>query len=238
MIFREIENTKKSVEIAKQILAAIKEGLYKVGERLPSEEEIAAMTGTSRSSVREALGALQIAGVVEAKAGRGTYVKKAIESPELGMEVLQLLAREKIGLFEVIEARQIIEIGIAEYIADDLTIPDIERLEKVVGDMQKAISTKDWGMYRRAHRDFHLILAEVTKNTVIKNIIERLIDLGKNEMWKHLSIWAGDPKLEKVTESFEEHESILFALKKKDKDLFKNKIKEHFEGTIKRLQYR
>lgn len=237
MAFQEIENTKKSVEIAKQILAAIKEGLYQVGERLPSEEEIAAMTGTSRSSVREALGALQIVGIVEAKAGSGTYVKKAIETPELEVEVLQLLAKEKVGLFEVIEARQMVETGIAEYIASDLTISDIKRLEKVIDDMRKAISTNDWDMYRRANRDFHLVLAGITKNMIIKNIIECLIDMGKNEIWKHLSIWAGDPQLEKVMESFEEHKGILFALKKGDKDLLKNKIKEHFEGTVKRLQH-
>lgn len=77
MQFEEIGNKKKSIQIATQILTAIGNGRVQAGDRLPPEEEIARMTGTSRPSVREALGALQIVGVLETKAGSGTFVRKS-----------------------------------------------------------------------------------------------------------------------------------------------------------------
>ncbi|EKD34792.1 MAG: hypothetical protein ACD_75C02183G0001, partial [uncultured bacterium] len=65
---------KKSSFIADQILRMINSGLYKAGSRLPSERTITEQMGVSRPSLREAISALQIVGILESRPGDGTYV--------------------------------------------------------------------------------------------------------------------------------------------------------------------
>ena len=75
MPFKHIEEPKKkSVNVAEEIMRAIREGEFKPGENLPAERKMAAQMGVSRNSIREALSALQIVGMVESKAGSGNYV--------------------------------------------------------------------------------------------------------------------------------------------------------------------
>src|SRR5881396_2484153 len=61
-------------QIAERLAADIRSGLYAPGERLPSERELARSLEVSRASVREAIGALQVQGIVETRAGAGTFV--------------------------------------------------------------------------------------------------------------------------------------------------------------------
>lgn len=76
-MFERLVSKKKSEHVVEQILEAIKSGRYGPGDKLPPEEEIAKLTGVSRPSVREALGALRLIGILETKVGDGTYVKNA-----------------------------------------------------------------------------------------------------------------------------------------------------------------
>jgi len=69
MASNKIQTKKKSTYIADQIIRAVQKGIYKVGDKLPSERQIVKKTGVSRPSVREALSALQIVGLVESKSG-------------------------------------------------------------------------------------------------------------------------------------------------------------------------
>src|ERR1700754_878846 len=70
-LFRPLQRCEQSAE---RLAADIRSGLYPPGERLPSERELARALEVSRASVREALAALQLRGVVETRAGAGTFV--------------------------------------------------------------------------------------------------------------------------------------------------------------------
>ncbi|MDR7465382.1 MAG: GntR family transcriptional regulator, partial [Armatimonadota bacterium] len=82
MPFQRILTKKKSTHVAEQILQAIMSGQYRVGDRLPPERVLAEEMGVSRPSVREALSALQIVGVVASRVGDGTYVRSAVDTAE------------------------------------------------------------------------------------------------------------------------------------------------------------
>lgn len=74
MRFTAVHKQKAYVNIARQIIESIKGGSFKIGDKLPSGRELEAMFGVSKPTVREALSALELAGVVEIRAGQGAYV--------------------------------------------------------------------------------------------------------------------------------------------------------------------
>ncbi len=74
--FKKLEYKKIREYVASQIMEAIRNGEFKVGDKLPSEQAMAESIGVSRPSIREALGALRIVGIIETVNGVGTVVKK------------------------------------------------------------------------------------------------------------------------------------------------------------------
>jgi GntR family transcriptional repressor for pyruvate dehydrogenase complex len=82
---------KKSSFIADQILRMINSGRYNAGSKLPSERVITEQMGVSRPSLREAISALQIVGVLESRPGDGTYVSAPVASEDLTRRALTVL---------------------------------------------------------------------------------------------------------------------------------------------------
>src|SRR6186997_2777327 len=89
-------------QIAQQLAKSIADGKHEVGQRLPSERELAQTFGVSRPTVREAIIALELDGLVDVRLGSGVYVKN--RRPPGGTE-----SAKDIGPFELLEARRIIE---------------------------------------------------------------------------------------------------------------------------------
>ena len=236
MQFEEIGNKKKSIQIATQILKAIGNGRFQAGDRLPPEEEIARMTGTSRPSVREALGALQIVGVLETKAGSGTFVRKSIGGPEIESQLTELLTGERIGLFEMIEARQMVERGCAGYVIKNLRKGDLNRIKNCVIRMQEAIEKSDWDGYRSANQRFHSCMIGVTRNRIIEEIYRSFLDPSRSELWKRMNMWLNHAPRKIVMRSLREHQNLLSALENKDREMFLQRLDEHIEGTVERLR--
>src|SRR3954469_14727523 len=112
MPLQAVENRRLYRQIADQIAALIDGGEYDVGQRLPPERDLAKQLGVSRPSVREALIALEVAGLVEVRIGSGIYVLgpggKPESEPNAGAPVsteVHALA----GPFELMRARYTIE---------------------------------------------------------------------------------------------------------------------------------
>lgn len=74
--FKPVTSNKLYIQIYHQIYAAITDGTYRVGDKLPSEKEFCAMFNVSRVPVREALCALELNGLVDSMQGVGVYVKE------------------------------------------------------------------------------------------------------------------------------------------------------------------
>src|SRR4030042_4632456 len=113
MTFEKLTQTrfkKKSSFIADQILRLIHSGRYKVGTKLPSERIITEQMGVSRPSLREAISALQIVGILETRPGDGTYVCAHVATDERMRQALTVL-QECDSPFENMQARKALEIG-------------------------------------------------------------------------------------------------------------------------------
>jgi len=109
--FKKLESKKRNVQIAEQIIASIQDSTYKPSERLPSEREIAEQMNVSRPSVREALCALEMVGLLESRVGDGTYVRST-DPTSTRAQALAILEMSE-SPFDVLDARRILEATVA-----------------------------------------------------------------------------------------------------------------------------
>ena len=125
MPFQKIEAEKLSDAVVRQVEHLILHGILKPGERLPSERDLAEQLGVSRPSIREALAALQTAGLLEAKAGSGVYVADVLGSA-FSPALKKLFAEHDAAVFDYIAFRKDLEGMAAERAATYATDTDLK----------------------------------------------------------------------------------------------------------------
>lgn len=143
--------------IAAAIRRQIESGEFAVGERLPGHRDLARQYSVSLSSVREAISMLVSAGLIETKAGRGTFVAAELPpSHRLGPP----LTRGEVE--ELVEARALIEVRLAELAAARATDDQVSALIEAVERMDAASASAQ--SYPDADVEFHLALAAAANN--------------------------------------------------------------------------
>jgi GntR family transcriptional repressor for pyruvate dehydrogenase complex len=184
--FRMVRSEKKSTQIAAQIIDAIQDGIYKAGDRIPSERTIAKETGVSRPSVREAISALQIAGIVESKGGSGCYAKE-IPPKSSAQGALNLLDRS-LSPYEMLEARKTIEPLVSKLAAKKATARHLESLRKSLLQIKEAANLGDAKAFDSADYNFHIAIASSTGNEAIRKIVQYLLRPMRGKIWHQLKV--------------------------------------------------
>ena len=158
--------------VAEQIGSLIHAGEFRDGDRLPPERELAKQLGVSRPVVREAMIALEIAGLVDVRGGAGAFVKRA--RTDAGS--LRAAADPGPGPFDLIAARQLLEGEIAFTAATKVTAANLHSLTEAIDRMRADIEAgRDT---RQSDRLFHLRVAELTGNAVLSGLVDGL--------WAHM----------------------------------------------------
>src|SRR5512134_1163634 len=140
-----IKSTRIYEEIVRQVKDLIAQGRLKSGDQLPPERDLAEKFRVSRTSVREALRALQGRGLIEIRAGEGAFVRDV--SVETLIEPLALVIlphREAVG--ELFEARRLIEPSIAALAARRATREEIAEMDRILEDQAKEVAQGRTGM--------------------------------------------------------------------------------------------
>src|SRR4051812_19169842 len=170
MPFQSIEPRRLYRQIAEQIRALIRAGEYQPGGRLPPERDLAKQLRVSRPSVREALIALEVEGLVEVRVGSGIYVRSQGSHNGVGHGAIMQPA----GPFELIRARSAIEgecAAIAARTGKRAQIMAIgDALAQMKDDAQKMAQPLE------ADRLFHLRIAEATGNGALVQVVRSLWD--------------------------------------------------------------
>jgi len=159
-------------EVLHGLRRMIERGEIREGERIPTERVLAERFGVSRTCVREALGALKLSGVIQARPGAGTYLAKA--SPG-GIDRSDLLLVEEGSPFEILESRKIIEPAIASLAARKATAADVSRLVDAMENLR--VSVEDAESLTEADRQFHMCMAEATHNRILIRTLGQILDL-------------------------------------------------------------
>jgi GntR family transcriptional regulator, transcriptional repressor for pyruvate dehydrogenase complex len=168
-------------DLADQILDDVLAGRYPVGTALPSESELAESASLSRPTVREAVKTLQAKGVLRIVHGRGTFVAPTEEwsvlDPTLLIARSAAQADSLLLPLKFIEARRLVEVGVAELAATRRSDDDISQLADSLAAMRKASRAKDVGAFVRADIRFHQIVLDAADNAFVAAIFDPLAQI-------------------------------------------------------------
>jgi DNA-binding FadR family transcriptional regulator len=190
--------------VSGRIEALIREEDIKPGERLPAERDLAAKLGVSRTSLREALIALELGGVVEVRGGSGVYVSEQAALPT---------ARPAAGPgpVEVLAARRMIEVEVAALAAKNATPAAVDAILVAVEQMEQ--NQDNLGENESADRNFHLAIARAAGNSALVGVIEYLW-AQRGSLWHKLTEHFQTEELRQLT--LLDHRAILAAIASHD----------------------
>jgi len=195
--------------IVDQIHALIREGRWAPGDQIPPERELAERFRVSRTSVREALRALEMQGIIESRQGGGTFVRSA-DTEALVPPLAAAILRGRREMAEVLEVRELIEPGLARLAAMRATPEAVAELEQTLERQRDAIA------HDRPFVDedtaFHYTLARAADNHILLRLHNVILDVLRESRQTYLHV-RDRPQM-----SLRGHEAILAAVRLNDGD--------------------
>lgn len=222
MPLQSIEPRRLYRQIAEQLRALIRSGEFPVGSRLPPERDLAAQLKVSRPSVREALIALEVEGLVEVRMGSGITVI----APDPGPSAARL--EGALSPFEIIRARQLIECELAAVAASCKRVGAIARgLREALAMMEADIAREV--MPIRGDRLFHLRVAEASDNSALLRVVTELYDERNNPLFERLG--RHFERAATWRQAVAEHRQVLNAIAAKDPARARVAMHEHLQRS-------
>lgn len=209
--------------VAQRIRAFIGRQRLAPGQRLPSERDLATTLGVSRTSLREALIALELGGVVEVRAGAGAYVHP---TPAQDASVPEADA----GPFECLSARRLIEPELAAMAARMASIEAIEAIRAAAADMERLRADK-FGS-EQADRNFHRAIARATGNSALVGVLDYLWN-QRGSLWHTLEAHFQTEELR--NETLADHRRIVQAIAARDPAEARHAMRAHLERVTRTL---
>jgi len=225
MPFQSIEPRRLYRQIADQIRGLIKGGEYRAGARLPPERDLARQLGVSRPSVREALIALEVEGLVEVRIGSGIYVR-AHEATG-GSKAPEATA----GPFELLRARYVIESECAALAAKSAKRAQLNAIEEALDEMDREMDAGRQPL--PGDRLFHLRIAEATGNGALVHVIKLLWDERTGPLFSRLEHHYDSPGLWRS--AMIEHRKVLESIAAHDPDAARAAMQRHLDHAYKRF---
>ena len=212
-------------QVAATLERAIAQGRYQPGQRLASERDLAEELGVSRPTVRRAVIALEMRGLLESRQGSGVYVRRvAAVTPTASREL-------DIGAFDQAEARRLFEGEVAALAATLITDEELAYLESLVAEMTNEKATKEQS--ELADRQFHATIARATRNAAIVRVVENTWDLRyKSPLCMQMLDRARDVRRRPLKD---EHEEIIESLRTRDPKAARTAMQAHLGGLIENL---
>jgi GntR family transcriptional repressor for pyruvate dehydrogenase complex len=221
-----VERVSAVSNVAKRLLDELASGGFAPGTRLPPERELATTLQVSRSTLREAMAALDVLGIVEVRPGSGSYLKA--DSSELLPQALKWsLMLGHPGTQDLVEVREHLEVLAAALAAMRATDEDIARLATHLHLMQTA---DDVTAFVHADLDVHLELAVIARNGVLSGILHSVRSL--------LIAWFDRTLRVEGTmeETLKEHEAVFEAIRKRSPERAEAAMKALMDAADLRLK--
>lgn len=208
--------------VAQDLASKIAQSVYPVGKRLPSERDLAQTYAVSRPTVREAIIALELDGLVEVRLGSGVYV--TAQRPRGGKA-----GETDIGPFELLEARRAIESEACALAAVRITDEELSQLRLLLAEMQTE-NAHDVTLSEDADRRFHMLIAESTKNSAMSAAVQMLWEArARSPQYQLLSakaLAAG------VAPRIDEHAEIVAALEARKPEAARQAMRRHLTRVL------
>lgn len=199
-------------QVCELIETRIIDGDLRVGDKLPTEKEMAEQYQVSRTVIREAMKVLKEKGWIETRVAKGTFVVDNIDEPVRASFDAVVRLEKAQGYHSLIEIREILEPEVAALVASRANDAQRKRLQQAVEKMDQALEGKDSiEEFLDGDFNFHMLLAESTGNPLIPIIISPLIKLLRDQQAFYSSIVREGPHRSQVN-----HKLIMAAIANHD----------------------
>jgi GntR family transcriptional repressor for pyruvate dehydrogenase complex len=215
-------------EIVEQIRLLVAEGHVKAGDRLPSERDLAERLQVSRASVREALSALEMMGLLEIRSGEGTYIKQ-VNIDSVVAPLAWVLSMEKDIVLELLEVRKILESQAVALAAERADAEELAEMRDALEEMKSDLNTNRLG--DQSDHSFHYAIARGTKNKILIRLMNAISDTMQQTLQaSRIKLYesAGIPE-----RLYDEHEKIYQAVEAKSPKEARRLMLNHLEGVEK-----
>lgn len=228
---------KVSDKVVQRLRLLIEKSNVQVGARLPAERQLCEQLGVSRSSLREAIQQLITAGIIQSKAGAGTYLKQlpAHWSQHQIVEPLSgLIDQDPEYRFDVQEARMVLEGGTAWYAAQRATPNDLSNIRQCFEQISHFQTLGDDAQAAIADAKFHLAIAEASHNLVLIQMMRSLFDLLQyNVMLGRRKVYTTPQHFEQL---YDQHFQVMDAIERQDPEAARKAACGHIEFVVQRVR--
>lgn len=216
--FKAIKRRRLYQDIVGQIQEFIRDGVLKPGDRLPSERDLAERLEVSRSSLREAMRALELQGLLVSRPGSGTFV--STESLDTLVSIISSsLTDSGDFLNDIFEVRHLLEPQIAALAAERATQEDLQSMEEALEQQERQIAGGETGV--EGDTAFHFSMAQATQNWALVKVISTIADILRASRDQSLQT-PGRPQ-----RSLASHIYILDMIRQKDAEESRSAMEYH-----------
>lgn len=210
-------------QIADEVAGLIRSGKHPPGTRLPAERELAALLGVSRPSLREALIALEVEGLVEVRLSAGVFVLERPEPPA----ALQSAP----GPFELLHARAVVESECAALAATHATPAQLAAMKAALDAMRRQGLAGSAAM--DADQRFHLCIAEASANSALVMLTQQLWEARRGPLYMQLQ--SHFSSRDSWRQALNEHAEILRAIVSRDAEAARAVMRSHLKHAERRF---
>jgi DNA-binding FadR family transcriptional regulator len=175
-------------QVMDRLKTLITSGTYKVGDKIPTEQELAERFGIGRSSIREAIKIFQYLGILESRVPKGTFLQPRSRISTEAIAWAMLLGDD--DMWEIIELREIIEQRAFARLMNRRTSDPagfaaiVQTLQKEVDNMDKAVRNESLDDLVQADYQFHAAIIGGGGNKLFFNILQTLHSFMREEIRK------------------------------------------------------
>jgi GntR family transcriptional regulator, transcriptional repressor for pyruvate dehydrogenase complex len=206
-----------------QLISYVVNGSWKPGDRIPPERELCQQLGIARTSLREALKAMELVGMLDSRVGDGTFV--CPRSEFLSRPLLwAFTGTDRAELRDIMEARTLIEENLAGMAAERGSEEEIAAIEQSVQLMRQCIERRD--SILEADLMFHLAIASAAHNEVLRNAVQLLRNLMRQWLYFKLLL----PDVPQIV--VQRHEAVLGAIRRRDANGARAAMRQHLDETV------
>ena len=206
-----------------KLISHVISGDWKAGDRIPPERELCQQLGIARNSLREALKAMELIGMVDSRVGDGTFVCDRTQF--LSRPLLWAFAgADHLELHDIMEARTLMEEDVAGLAAERGSRAEIDAIGHQVRLMRACISENK--LIVEADMGFHLAVAAAAHNQLLTNAVQLLRNMMLQ--WIHYKLLIPNVP----SKVLRRHEAIYQAIRKHNVAGARAAMRKHLEETI------
>jgi DNA-binding FadR family transcriptional regulator len=217
-------------QIAEQLRSLIASGEFSPGSRLPAERDLAKQLGVSRPSVREALIALEVEGIIDVRTGSGIYVRASDALNGAATAWRQPGDPGEWGPLELMRARELVEGEVAALAARNARRTQIAAIASALAQMREEA---DAGIIPRAGDEaFHTAVAQACGNEVLRDTVRGYWNARSGPLFERLSDYFENPA--SWDAALVEHSAVLEAIRSHDAAAARLAMQAHLKKAYSR----